>query len=90
MKVVYKYEIGDLKGDKKISLPVGAKVVAAGLQRGTFFIWAIVDTEAPYTEERRFAVIGTGWEIQHECWQYIGIIHDGPFVWHVMEVLDVE
>ncbi len=87
MMAIYKYKI---ERCKKISLPVGAKVVSTGMQRGDFFIWAIIDTDAPFTQEREFTIIGTGWEIQYDCYQYIGIIHDGPFVWHVLEVLDVE
>ena len=80
MKTVYKYRLGD------IQLPVGAKVLTAGVQGGEFYLWAEVDTDQPL-EERHFVVYGTGWEITDSNRCYIATLFEGAFVWHVYEVL---
>lgn len=83
MKTVYKYQITRVG---KIKLPVGASVVHTDKQNGDIFIWCLVDTEAP-TEEREFVVMGTGWDLGDEPFQYIGTIMDNGYVWHVVEIL---
>ena len=84
MKTIYKYNTGE------ILLPQGAIVRKAGMQNGMIALWAEVDTDAP-DEHRHFVAYGTGWEIatdRNHC--YIDTVFDGPFVWHVYEVYDVD
>lgn len=69
----------------KVNMPIGAKIVHANTQNGEFCIWAQVDTENN-TEERRFAVIGTGWEIDEDI-VHLGCVMEGVFVWHIVEIV---
>lgn len=83
MKTIYKYEL-EGRHVTMLKMPKGANVVSFDMQNGKYCIWAIVNTEAPM-EERFFSVVGTGWEIEdNEC--YIGMVQDGAFVWHCLEV----
>lgn len=86
MKTVYKYQI---TRTGKIRLPIGAKIVHTDKQNGEIFIWCLVDTDA-LTEKREFCVMGTGWDLGDEPFQYIGTVPDGHgYVWHVIEVFNV-
>lgn len=72
-------------------LPSGAKIVSIGYQthggQPALFLWAEVDTNKP-PEKRRFLLIGTGQELlQEKRYRHVSTLHDGPFVWHVFEVL---
>lgn len=79
MKTVYKYPVGELQ------LPKDAKVLTAGQQNGDMFIWAEIDTDQ-ILEHRTFQVFGTGHPIPKESC-YIATTFDGPFVWHIYEVV---
>ena len=100
MKTVYKYELSSPLGIiTKVSLPKGSTVLSAGIQANDFFIWALVDTEQP-TEDRKFIVYGTGWEIDEGIKDRFHIggnlaffdlcpidtVFQGPYVWHIFEV----
>lgn len=75
---IFKYEVS-----VEIEMPVGATILSVQMQGGTAQLWALVDPYAG-TERRRFAVIGTGWDIpDHHV--YLGTWQDGPFVWHLFE-----
>lgn len=68
-------------------MPMDAEVCAFEWQNGVPCLWAIVDSEAP-KEVRRFAIFSTGFALppQDECC-YVGTTQDGPFVWHLFELL---
>lgn len=87
---VYKYPIQtyDLLssgGRFVVNLPVGAKVVLAGIQRGAHVLWATVNPEADH-QPREFVLRGTGHPIppnmQHV---YSYMQDDGDFIWHLFE-----
>jgi hypothetical protein len=82
MKTIYKYTI---TGRNKIEMPIGASILSVNMQGRDYCIWALVDTERS-TEARDFEVVGTGWELDDNM-HYIGTCYDGPFVWHIMEVI---
>lgn len=81
MKTVYKYKIGN----GELQLPSGAKVLTAAIQNGDLCIWAEVDDVA-IPEHRTFYIYGTG-HIVPENVCYVATVFDGPFVWHVYEVV---
>lgn len=84
MEVIYKYEL-DRRGSS-VPMPQGAKILSTGMQYGNVCIWAIVDPEAP-TYDRRYEVVGTGFERPMEPFIYVGTAlqeeHGTVFVWHV-------
>lgn len=86
MHTIYKYKISRIKPE--IKLPLGAEVLYAGAQAGEFYIWALVDLSETEMVERSFAVWGTGWEIEeYPNVDFISTVFEGPFVWHIFEIL---
>lgn len=83
MNKIYKYSLN--RHDTSVQLPAGANVVHAAEQNGTICLWAMVDPDKPL-ETRKFSVVGTGWDIEGRAC-YIATVHEGPFVWHILEVL---
>lgn len=81
MKTVFKYHIA---WDGEVKMFEGAEIVKFAHQNGMRWIWAIVDTDNEVVQ-RRFHVIGTGWEILPENGKYIGTDLVGDFVWHLFE-----
>ena len=78
-----------------IAMPAGAEIIHAEAQygdpetglMGTITLWALVDPGG-VGMIRSFRVYGTGWRIiPGEELEHVGTVTDGPFVWHVFEVL---
>ena len=70
-----------------VSMPEGARILAAQTQFGVPCIWALVDPSHE-TEERTFALYGTGHPFDEKSYSYIGTIQlqEGAFIFHVFEV----
>lgn len=91
MSVIYKYQL-DLSKTVSHEMPEGAEILTVGLQQHEIILWARVALErrgheGP-KETRTFRIYGTGHPIQDETEvEYIGTLYDGPFVWHVFEIL---
>lgn len=89
MRMVFKYKvpIGD---HVSISLPKGAQILSAQVQRGTPCIWALVDPDQPMVE-RRFRFAGTGHAIKDDPMTLSFIdtfqMHGGDLVFHLFEIL---
>jgi hypothetical protein len=67
-------------------LPEGTQVLSIQKQDGQMCLWGLCDQDSP-EEERRFAMIGTGWEIAvMEHWRHISTVQSGAFVWHWFEI----
>ena len=85
MDVIYKYELNAF--GSPVWLPVGAEVISAGRKGSGLFIWAIVDAEEKGTEQRSFAIYGTGHEMKVNVDHFfIQTIMFDDFVFHVFEV----
>ena len=86
MKKIFKYVLKptDLQ---TIKMHPG-DILKVGTQCDTVCIWALVDPNAP-TEERTFAVVGTGHECQYTKDQYLGTvgIDNDRLIFHVFEIL---
>lgn len=68
-----------------VEMPEGAKIISADWDcTGKMCCWAIVNPEAP-KEKRALWCGGTGWELP-EGFEYIGMIKDDPYIWHLGEV----
>ena len=57
-KVIFKYQMPVLERFT-MNLPAGAQIIRVEDQDGMFWLWAVVDTEAPI-EERQFMAFKTG------------------------------
>ena len=91
MRTVWKYSLRITDGQQGVMMPAGAKVLPFVHMQGRFpTFWAdIPDSEVLVgdLEKRYFVVHGTGHRVgANEV--YIGTYMDGPFVWHVFEVID--
>jgi len=85
VKIVYKYEVGRL-----VDIPTDHYILKVGVQRGTVYLWALVNTDSPKVQ-KDFRLWGTGQEINKGLKvDHIGtcIDYQSPqkYVWHVFEV----
>jgi len=80
---IYKYPISEeLPCVVNINLPKGARILHWGRDPGGMpCIWAVVDIDAP-PKSIAVVIVGTGFGLPHESAEFIGTIHDGPFMWH--------
>lgn len=86
MYSVWKFNINR---DNKLALPVGAKVLSAGVQDSNFFIWAQIDTTEKEIEYRIFKIYGTGWDIENiDTLKFINTVYLNRMVFHVFEDID--
>jgi len=85
MKTIWKYELR--YGLMSYELPKGAVPLHVHNQNETPTLWAEVDTEELETEKRLFEIVSTG-GMGPDIGQYIGTLHQPPYVWHVYEVVE--
>ena len=84
MRAIYKYKLS-VQDTVDLCIPEGAKILTLQMQQGCPCIWAEVNPQAP-TEERTFAIRGTGHEFLAEhTGEYIGTVQDGALVLHAYE-----
>lgn len=85
---IYKYHLSDAP-EAIVELPIDSEVLYFGAQGDKFYIWAKVDENEKYKEDRKFKVFGTGHSLPNENLDYIGTImtDNGAYVWHCFEVM---
>jgi hypothetical protein len=94
VRTVWKFDVTE---PGPVSMPKGAQILHFGAQPSggsptqlpvsRLYVWALVDPNAE-TEERLFAVVGTGQEWREDPttgMRHVGSTQDGPFVWHLFE-----
>lgn len=70
--------------DPVLAMPAGGEVVAFGLQDERLAAWVMVDPSAPRVQ-RRFHVVGTGWQFEYPV-IYRGMVQtSNGLVWHLLE-----
>lgn len=87
MKTIYKYPITST--NCVIFLPAHAKIISAAPQGSQHVIWAVVDTDAAFSQERRIRVFMTGQDmgpLAHRM-EHIATYQVGPIVYHIFEEL---
>lgn len=90
MNAIYKTPLAKFESGHDqfiVVLPLGAQPLKLDYQRGVPTVWWLVDP-ANDMQERRLRFIGTGHAhhlLRKEA--YIGTIFDGPYVWHLFEVV---
>jgi hypothetical protein len=88
MLTIHKFPVeGGTFRETTIPMPEDARVIHFGTQENLMFFWVLLNLDKP-SVERRFHVVGTGWEL-HGVNEYIGTIQVGSFVWHAFEVKEV-
>jgi hypothetical protein len=87
MQMIWKYTI--THGQPFVyQMPACADIVAVQTQDGTPTMWALVRDDWPM-QPRRFAVVGTGWDIDFGCQvTHVGTWQQESFVWHLLELLE--
>jgi hypothetical protein len=87
MRTIYKYPV-EVRDTFTLSLPKGAEILTVQEQRGSVFMWALVDRDAE-SEERSFRLAGTGHPIEDGLdLRHVGTfqMHGGVLVFHVFEI----
>jgi hypothetical protein len=87
MKSIYKYPI-TVTDQQTVSMPAGAEILTAQVQRGQVCLWARVDPQKDDVRtQRNIRVAGTGHSVGPD-WKYIGTVHlmGGDLVFHIFEV----
>lgn len=87
MKQIWKYTLESMH-ITSFDMPCGAEIKQVQMQQKRCTMWALVDPAAP-RERRKFYVVGTGHDI-HDAYnaEWLGTVQDGPFVWHVLEIME--
>lgn len=81
MKTIYKYEVPGV-----VQMPASAKVLGLQEQGDKFMIWVLIDlSDDQILENRKFKIIGTGWEFDDAEKRYVGTVQKNGFVWHLFE-----
>lgn len=86
-------EVWKFKLEETIEMPKGARIIHVGFQRGTLYVWALVDSTAP-KETRNFLIYSTGdvfpikEGISAEMLSHLGtfLLDEDKIVVHVFEV----
>jgi len=85
MRTIHKFPLYRIGQVNEVQLARDAIPRRVAMQSGVLCMWAELDTDVP-AKTRRFSVVGTGHPIA-ENGHYIGTCDDGPFVWHVLELI---
>jgi hypothetical protein len=85
--VIWKYLLGP-ESAHTLSMPAGAEVIHADIQRGEFCLWAIIPDQSAEKENRYFLIAPTGGPGDSRVIKknHITTFLDGMYVWHVFEV----
>lgn len=88
MRTIHKFPLNGMEGPQPVQMPRYAIPRGVALQGTSICIWAEVDTDQPH-EERTFAIVGTGHPLpdgQTARAAYLGMVQQGPSIWHVVEL----
>jgi hypothetical protein len=82
MNTIYKYPI-EITDEQTVSMPVGAQVLSAQMQRTQLCIWALVEV-GNIDCDRRVRIFGTGNTVKLDGnWKFVDSVQERIFVWHV-------
>lgn len=83
--VIYKYDLEI--GKTILFLGISDRIMDIQAQDGQICMWVMVDLDDRRKSPRTFEVQATGHEFDGSNLNYLRTVQDGPFVWHVFEVL---
>lgn len=85
MSTIHKYEIFP-RHETRCLLPVGAKIISAGIKDCRTFIWALIDDSIEETELRKIQIYTTGIPVKEGVnLKFIQTVFFGVLVFHVFE-----
>lgn len=84
IKQIWKYKLDSVHNE--IQIPLDGKVLAVQTQNEIPHIWVLVNSDNE-VQTRTFTVVGTGHSFDDTNKKYIGTFQDGPFVWHLFEIV---
>lgn len=86
MKRIFKYELDLDPEEQSVFMPEGARLLAAGRQKGTFedhlVVWAEVDPAGELVP-RSFQILATGSQVETTLDYFTTIQWPGNLVWHI-------
>jgi len=90
MQTIYKYPV-PVADYFTLAMPPGARLLTVQVQHEQPQMWALVDANASFTEDRHFRLSGTSHPIQEERDSLVWIgtfqINQGTLVFHLFEIL---
>lgn len=86
MRTVWKFPLRIEDSYQHVPMPDAAAILHAEMQHGRLCLWALVD-DSHANEDRVFRVFGTGHDTAMDKIAHVSTVQDGPFMWHVFEVL---
>lgn len=93
MATVWKYNFGTrpmMYASTIFDIPKGSELLNFDYQEinGEFCLWVHVPNPKAKKVERKFQVIGTGWDTDRQANEYVGscLVKKGINVWHCFEV----
>jgi hypothetical protein len=98
MSSILKYSVRPRNEVQLLTIPASSEIVSAIEQNGEIVVYALVpDPDAPplWDGTKRLLVVGTGWgfnldrEKAFDKIRFINTVKIGPFVWHVMELVEL-
>jgi len=84
IKQIWKYKLDAVHNE--IQIPSDGKVLAVQTQNEIPHIWVLVNSDNEM-QTRTFTVVGTGHSFDDTNKKYVGTFQDGPFVWHLFEIV---
>lgn len=80
----YKIEIPAFSNKATVLLPHGAKILRGGVEKGEFYLWALVDIELQATVATEVVVLGTGYRDLEWPGEYLNSerVPEGDKVFH--------
>ena len=84
---IWKFSLGP-QSAHTIGVPRGGEFIHADIQKGEFFVWALVPDTETEKENRYILIAPTGGIGDSRLTKegHISTIMDGAYVWHVFEV----
>lgn len=84
-RTIWKFPLAfrNVRGDElEILMPAPNRILTLQVQNGEPTLWALVDPEADVAVYK-FIVVGTGYELDGRCGDYVGTWQHPPYVWHL-------
>ena len=89
MKHIWKFNLKAALGEPDPvyhHMPKNGRIIHVHTQDDVPCIWVEFD-EGDEFVDRGFCIAGTGWVTSSNTTTYVGTTHQGPFVWHIYEVM---
>ncbi len=85
---IHKYALDFSGFDNSMNFewPKGTRILKAGVQKHSIFLWVEFDDLVLDSEQRNFVIHGTGHEVPNDGRVHIDTVFVDPYVWHIYEL----